>query len=50
LKAWTLTPSRKAADAGRPADYDHAKDALDAARRAIRDGRRTLARAGYGTR
>jgi len=39
-----------AADAGRPADYDHAKDALDAARGAIRDGRRTLARAGYGTR
>ena len=39
-----------AAGAGRPADYDRAKDALDAARGAIRDGRLTLTRAGYGTR
>jgi len=39
-----------AAGAGRQADYDRAKDALAAARGAIRDGRRALARAGYGTR
>ena len=39
-----------AAGAGSRADYDRAKDALGAARGAIRDGRLALARAGYGTR
>ena len=39
-----------AAGAGSRPDYDRAKDALGAARGAIRDGRLALARAGYGTR